>query len=514
MSNFIRNAFLPSLEILLFLLVFYMSLFFMPDMLNSDGDLGRHITVGNYILDTRTVPSQDVFSHTRYGERLVLHEWLSEVIYALAHRAAGLNGVAWLTALLLAFIYAALAVGLRGLGVSAPVAFLAALAAYFTGMIHHLPRPHLFTLLLFTLFILVLERYRRRSATAQAADTGNTILPPRVNGLLRNATLRSLAALFIIVLLWANLNGAFVLAFFILVIYIAGAILDRQPRRALVFLSFLAVSFLASLLNPYGLTLPRYVFGFMGNRFLVDNTVEYLSPNFHNVSAWFFAAWILFSIVLLGRFKQEVKWTPLLLLGAWTAFGLYSARNITNYAQVAAIVTAPVAEQWVISVLPALRVRFRNLDSLAPATGGWLSGLVVVALLILLQANGTTFDARGEGNQFTTRAFPVDAVDFLERTPPQGNMFNEYTWGGYIEYRMFPAQRVFIDGNNDFFGEALVREYLVVINAQPGWEEILKRYNVDWVIVPPDRPLARELSALAGWRQVYRGEDAGVWIRD
>src|SRR5436190_13361232 len=98
MSNLLRRALLPSLEILLFLLVFYISLFFMPDMLNSDGDLGRHITVGNYILDTHTIPTTDIFSHTRYGQPLVLHEWLSEVLFASAYRAAGLNGVAWLTA--------------------------------------------------------------------------------------------------------------------------------------------------------------------------------------------------------------------------------------------------------------------------------------------------------------------------------------------------------------------------------------------------------------------------------
>lgn len=160
-KNLLRHMLLPSFEVLLFLRVFWTALFFNPDMLNSDGDLGRHITVGNYILNTRTLPSRDVFSHTRFGAPLVLHEWLSEVVFAIAHRVAGLNGVAWLTALLLLATYFLLAVSLRALGVSAPIAFLAALAAYFTGMIHFLPRQHLFSLLLFTLFVLLLELYRQ-----------------------------------------------------------------------------------------------------------------------------------------------------------------------------------------------------------------------------------------------------------------------------------------------------------------------------------------------------------------
>ncbi len=469
----------------------------MPDMLNSDGDLGRHITVGNYILDTRTIPTEDVFSHTRYGAHLVLHEWLSEVVYALAYRAAGLNGVAWLTALLLATIYFVLAIGLRALGVSAPLAFLAALAAYMTGAIHHLPRPHLFTLLLFTLFILLLEHIRRTEGKHKALPLHFSLL----------------VSLLLVLILWANFNGAFVLAFFVLGIYIVGAILDREPRRVIIFFAFLVLAFFASFINPYGITLPQHVFGFMGNRFLVDNTVEYLSPNFHNISAWLFAAWILFSIVLFGRVTTRASWTHLLLLGVWTMFGLYSARNIANYAMVAAVVTAPVAEVWLVNTLPVVRTRLSNMNRVAPLGAGWVWGIGTVALLIFLQANGAVFDARGEGNQFTARAFPVSAVDFLEKNPPRGNMFNEYTWGGYLEYRLFPQQRVFVDGNNDFFGEALVREYLQVINARAGWENVLEKYNVAWVIVPPQRALANELARSDKWREIFRDENAVVWVK-
>jgi hypothetical protein len=130
-----------------------------------------------------------------------------------------------------------------------------------------------------------------------------------------------------------------------------------------------------------------------------------------------------------------------------------------------------------------------------------------------LQANGAKFDVRGAGNVFTAPTFPVNAVDFLQQHPPQGVMFNEYTWGGYLEYRLYPNQRVFIDGDNDFFGEALVREYLDVINARDGWESVLEKYNVQWVIVPPQRALAGELARSEHWREVYRDESAVVWVK-
>lgn len=92
-------------------------------------------------------------------------------------------------------------------------------------------------------------------------------------------------------------------------------------------------------------------------------------------------------------------------------------------------------------------------------------------------------------------------------------MFNEYTWGGYLEYRLFPSVRIFIDGNNDFLGAESVREYLDIINARNGWQEKLARYDVRWVIVPPERALAKELTRSVEWQETYRDDSAVIWVK-
>lgn len=485
----LHRAFLPSLEIVLFLLVFWISLFFMPDMLNSDGDLPRHITVGNFILETGVIPTRDVFSNTRNGQPIFLHEWLIEAVDALVYRAAGLNGIAWLTALLLALIYFVLAAGLRALDASAPMAFLAAFAAYFTGMIHQLPRPHLFAWLFLTLLLLSCEMFRK----TQRVYWLGLFLP--------------------VMVLWANSHASFISAFIVLGIYAVGAALERAPRQAWLFTALLGLSFVLSFINPFSFGTLQHFSDFLGNRFLVDTIVEYSSPNFHNISTWLFAAWILFSIVLFGRSTAPISWTGLCLLCAWTALGLYSARNIPNFAIVAALVTAPVAETWLTTNWAAARRRLDHLNQTAPLAGGWIWAVIFVALLIAMEANGTKLDVRGSGNVFTERAFPVRAVDFLEAHPPDGNVFNEYTWGGYLLYRLYPSQRVFIDGAIDLYGEALTRDYLDIVNAREGWQNKLDAYSVRWVILPPDRPLAHELARLEMWKEWYRDESAGVWVR-
>src|SRR5262245_12620683 len=91
---------LPRLRDLIFAGVLYSMILGGPKLFNNDGDLGWHTTMGNFILDTWTIPTKDIFSHTMYGTRFVPHEWGAEVAFALAERFMGLSGDVLLAALL------------------------------------------------------------------------------------------------------------------------------------------------------------------------------------------------------------------------------------------------------------------------------------------------------------------------------------------------------------------------------------------------------------------------------
>src|SRR5271154_1039231 len=78
-------------------------------MVASDGDPNLHWRVGEYMLETGHIPIRtDVFSHTRYGQPIVSKEWLSELVFALAGRRAGLYGLVVVAALLIATTFALL----------------------------------------------------------------------------------------------------------------------------------------------------------------------------------------------------------------------------------------------------------------------------------------------------------------------------------------------------------------------------------------------------------------------
>ena len=125
--------------------------------------------------------------------------------------------------------------------------------------------------------------------------------------------------------------------------------------------------------------------------------------------------------------------------------------------------------------------------------------IVVVGLFV----SGQPLDAARRGNTFDPSRFPVRAVDWLSVHPQSGNVFNEFTWGGYILFRLWPEQRVFIDGQTDFYGVELVKDYLTLLNARTGWETLLEKYRIDWALLPRDAPLVGMLEQNPQWKVLY-----------
>lgn len=444
-------------------------------LLNADGDLGRHITIGNYIAEKRTIPTVDVFSHTMYGERLVPHEWLVQWIFGRIHTLAGLDGIVLLIALLIAAAFTLVYQEIRKRNVQSLIAFPVAVLAAFASSLHWLARPHVFTFLFLAVWAYLLTN--------------------------RNSRIWYFP---LIMLVWANAHGAFITGFAVWFAHLAGWVWDylhKQSDRthglrlAVIGISSFAVTFI----NPVGWDLWRTSTGYYGNEFLVNSTVEYLSPNFHNWSTWPYL--IMLAICLLGLgFRVRLQTYEAFMLVGWTVLSLYSARNIPLFA----IVVAPYAASILQSIPPPSTLLQRleiSIDKIERNHKGIVLPLLAVTLLF-----STAISQKGlnSGNTFDPDKFPVHAVDWLEENPQEGEMFNNFIWGGYLLYRMFPRELVFIDGQTDFYGEALSREHSSVVRLEEGWEDILAKYNVSWVIVETSRPLVSALQDELGWRIVYQ----------
>ncbi len=496
---------LPTTGIFIWMVTFFGVILLGPKMINIDGDLGRHLTLGGTMIDSWKIPIQDIFSHTMTGQPLTPHEWLSQVIYALAERILGLNGVILVCALVIATSFWLVYQSARAEDRSVAMAILVTFLAVVTSSLHWLARPHIFTFLLLAGWMLALTKLRKRYS-------------------------RSWWLLPVLMLPWANLHGAFLAGFVTWFVYGIGVAWDSFWNRTaqgenppLRFWQFYFLggftAFLASLLNPAGIGIWKTSLGYIGNQYLVSHTMEYLSPNFHNPGFLPFLLFIGVLVIVLGLSKKRMDSGMLFTSAAWLIMGLYSARNIPLFA----IVAAPLLVQGLSDLLTDASSHLRiaqkiiSMDAQIRRIESSLKGMLLPVACIVIVAIGfqlgARFDLEKRGNSFDPQVFPVEAVNWLEENPQEGEMFNYFTWGGYLLYRQFPEKRVFIDAQTDFYGEEMVRKYERVIDLQEGWENILAEYRVDWAILPMNAASAHALQSELGWKIVYEDSTAVILHR-
>ncbi|HET7469308.1 MAG TPA: hypothetical protein VFJ81_06505 [Gemmatimonadales bacterium] len=461
-------------------------------LVNSDGDMARHIRLGEVILDQGHLPRTDLFSHTMGGKPFIAFEWGSEVLYALAYRLAGLVGVVTLSGLTLALAYALVARFLVRRGGDPLLAYLVSMAAAVLSAAHWLARPHLFTMLLVVVLLELMVRPQRK-------------LWPYV-------------PLFV---LWANLHGGFFYGCITLVVYAMGELAEGwlvlgEARRkwfaeARHHLAAAGIGLVVSLLNPNSWHLLAHVAGFFGNSAILALTQEFMSPDFHTVNGKIFLLVLLTVIGSLALSRRRPPLPTLLILLVNVAFALISQRNIELFALVALpLVALHLDPEWrALPVLQRAKEVFQREHE--GAYSGVGAAVAAVLLIGFALAGGRVAGLEVIPARFDPKVFPVAAVAKARAERLQGRMFNNFIWGGYLVHE-WPEQRIFIDGATDFYGEELFKDYIRVNGLDPGWREILDRWKVNMALIPPQSRLAHELVRDRSWRIWYCDSTATILL--
>ena len=474
----------PSIPAVIFMvLALFVAFGLQQPLLNSDGDTARHLRHGQYMLEHHRLLSHDPFSFTRAGAPFLGFEYGSQLMFALADRVGGLPGLVVLASLLIALTYALLARLLLRLGVDPLLTYLATLAAAAFGAGHWVARPHLFSFVAVVLLMQLLERPRPAPAWI-------------------------FAPLFAI---WANLHGGFVFGWMLMGAYLAGTIAEwlvsREARwraRTRYLAAALACAVVGTVANPHGLALHRHVVGFLGKRFIMDNTAEFLSPDFHQIDGRMFLVGILVLLTVLALHPIRPSFPRLFVIAMTLAFGLMSIRNVPLFGLTAIPLLALHADQaW--RALPDPRGTRRRFGETALRTSTWpWVTPVALALMLLALAHGRAGAAQLLATRFDPAVFPAQVVQRARKAGLQGRLFSEFVWGGYLIYA-WPEQRIFIDGGTDFFGEPLFQEYSRIKRLAPGWRELLDQHHIELALIVPKSSLAHEISRDGRW---------GIWSCD
>jgi hypothetical protein len=201
-----------------------------------------------------------------------------------------------------------------------------------------------------------------------------------------------------------------------------------------------------------------------------------------------------------------VPWRDLAVLVPVVHMGLQATRNTP------------------LLVIVAIPIMGRAIASCAGAHWGGLPNLarrviVVGAIGLVASACSLIADSRQPAQIWRTfrpefglaETLPAGAVDFLRREGRRGTLWNEYVWGGYLIWHLYPDLRVSIDGRMAVYGPERFREHLTVSEVRPGWQDVLQRLAPEAAVVQSRTALVSALRA-AGW--VVRYEDNIVTVLD
>jgi len=215
--------------------------------------------------------------------------------------------------------------------------------------------------------------------------------------------------------------------------------------------------------------------------------------------------------VLPGLSGKRLPASQLFLLAGTAILGFWMARNIPLFAIAAPPILAISAQPFAENIRPLARIEFNFsiVNNIARGTF-WPIIMIVGALTFLYYRD---FQTGSRIYQFPENQLPVKAADWLIAHPIEGKMFNDINWGGYLLYRLWPEQKVFIDSQSDFYGEKLTREYASSISANPLWVEVFRKYGIKWVIIPPDSALSKELANNNEWKTQYQDNNTIIFSR-
>jgi len=483
---------LPPLG-LLFLIAHMVLMMIRPEYPLGDPGTPWHFKWGQVLVETQSIPRTDSFSHTFPGKEFINYQWLFQAVTGVTQRMGGIPLTTAVCMILYGLIPVVLFRRMMRDEVNLFLAFGVTGLAWFILTMHSLNRPHVFTYLFFTLLVGVLYRIYQGERGLRACWW---VVPMMV--------------------LWTNLHGGFSVGLFtiglVFLVALVRWLTDRGPKtwvpvRVCFLLGFL--SGLASLVNPYGIGLHFHILGFLDLACLAQ-WEEFASPDFFNPTAnilgFKFMVLALIGVFFAAGRDQRLLALDLALCLTFLHFALQSTRHVVLFT----IVAAPVLARG-LDIFLRQKEHWSLIERgyrLAREQRRLKSEVIYFPLVILAYLSFSLMPSPFFQNHFYDLNLSREGAEFIREYPDRFRKpFNTDNMGGALIFYFGPEIPVFMDDRADFYWEEFIRnDYFPVRFALPGWDEVLKKYEVDSLILPAGHSLKALLALCPEWIPVHRDD--------
>ncbi|MEN9407081.1 MAG: hypothetical protein RLZZ455_297 [Candidatus Parcubacteria bacterium] len=486
-----RTAYTLLLSFLIFLLVF---IGYFHQVTAFTQDLGRHLLLGKIIFTTHLVPTTNLLSYTYPSFPFLNHHYLSEVLFYLITTYTGIFGLLSITTLLMLLSFGLLFFfSYRRTGISTLPASLLIIPILFerTDI-----RPEMFSYFFFSLFLVILYKNR-------------------------NSQTKLLSLLPLITLLWVNMHIYFFMGILLVFLFFIDGLLKNRRNLTCRYnkqlLTILILTLCATLINPQGITgalYPLTAFQNYGYAIEENQNIFFLeSLGFHKNSVEYFkfAVVLLFmSLILRNKNTRPIDW---LLALTFSIAGAVAVRNLPLFALASLI---PIASNLkpLLKKLSAIATHFPLLSA---------SRQVHLFFLLLCLFSIWQMQVAIHKNAFgfSVNNGAAKAVNFIETHHIRGPIFNNFDIGSYLAYRLYPREKVFVDGRPEAYPETFFQKiYIPIQQDKSSFADAEKTYNFSVVFfthtdqTPWAEIFLKDMLQNPSWKVVYLDETVIIFLKD
>jgi hypothetical protein len=471
----------------------------------ADPDLWGHLRFGLDTVAAGRVVRQDIYSYLTAGQPWINHEWLTEVIMAIAWNAAGASA-AGIVAVKVSIGLAVAVVVCRHL-IAREVPLLGALLMTAYGMAVILPglrslRPQAFTYLAFALLLVWIHRASRGRVAWLA------LAPPLMAA-------------------WANLHGGFVAGLGILGVWvISDAIrLHGRPSGALV---IFAASAAATAITPYGWTLWLFLASTLGPR---PEIAEWQGVSLVTVQGLAYLAVAVAGITGLFLTRRPLLPIDIMSIACALLLPFIAQRHLPLTVLIVLIIGGEhiaSAAQVIVRRLPWTPLT----PTLSPQGGA-------------RESEHTLAPERGEGTvrgvagdrfrPLVAAALLVETCVLLVlivRSPTTGqithnsaergraNVAVHFNWGEYVLWHAGPRVKVSMDGRREtVYSDAVYHDNTLFFDGVDDWDRLIERRphaargETELALVPSGTAVYHLMSMHSDWELVMESGPGALFGR-
>jgi hypothetical protein len=444
-------------------------------------DLGWHLAAGDLIRDRGNIPFQDPWSFTLGDKQWYNLSWLWDVIASVLFQYTKFNGLIFFVvacgAVLVGYLTSVcLSSGASAIAVSISVFAACLLYPTFATApnIYLAASPNTFTMLFCVVFY------------AECLKGTRCFLLP------------------VVMALWANLHGGFLLGFLIIGIFFGAALLRRDWANLKIY-SFAGVGCLIAIfITPLGWHIYGGLAATLGH-FVQANITEWQSY-YLNMTMPGSIPGILYTLIFIGlelryRGSRPIPLESRLLSWLFLFLGLYQFRYMSFF--------------FIFSTIPfALhidRLLPKDLNNFLVQKSLLAAGIIGACALPL------TFMQVKPALGFPEMLSEQDAR-YLQTHFSHARLLNHWNAGGLLIFHTRGAVPVFVDGRGaTAYPDALLRDYFKLVEweiDETAWDTVLEKYQIDTVLwVKAHEQLRRFLVDKRGWKEEYAGVHESIYVK-